>query len=181
MSVPATFFLVGKQVKKFPEITQRMILEGHELGNHTYNHYRLPKIPLEEIPYELNACRDIIYQTTGMRTRLFRPPGGEYTPAIQHVVERNGYASILWSDDPADYVTGRTPAQIEGFVMRDITPGGIILLHDGIAPTWAALPKIVARMRAKRLIFVTISELIERGGGLLRVREIKSSRTSASP
>ena len=120
-------------------------------------------------------------QVTGLRTRLFRPPGGEYTLAIQRVVERNGYASIMWSDDPADYVTGRTPAQIEGFIMRDITPGGIILCHDGIPATWAALPSIVARCRAKGLIFVTVSELIQRGGGLLRVRELKASRTSASP
>jgi peptidoglycan/xylan/chitin deacetylase (PgdA/CDA1 family) len=178
---PATFFVVGMQAKKFPEVIQRMILEGHELGNHTYHHYRLPKIPLEEIPYELNATRDVLNEITGLRTRLFRPPGGEYNAAIQHVVEANGYATILWSDDPADYVTGRTPAQIEGFVMRDITPGGIILLHDGIPATWTVLPRLVARMRAKGYIFVTVSELIQRGGGLLRVREIKASRTSASP
>ena len=60
LSCPATFFLVGMQVKKYPEIVERMILEGHEVGNHTYHYYRLPKIPLEDIPYELNAARDAI-------------------------------------------------------------------------------------------------------------------------
>lgn len=181
LTVPATFFVVGTQARRYPEIIQRMVLEGHEIGDHTLHHYRLPKIPLEEVPYELNSTRDLLYEMTGLRTRLFRPPGGEYNAAIQRVVEMNGYATVLWSDDPADYAAGRTPAQIEGFVMRDITPGGIILLHDGVPATWIALPRFVARMRAKGLIFVTVSELIQRGGGLLRVREIKASRTSASP
>jgi len=181
LGVPATFFVVGMQALKYPEIIQRMVLEGHELGNHTYHHYRLPRIPLEEVPGELNLTRDTLQNIVGTRTRLVRPPGGEYNAAIQRVIEQNGYANILWTDDPADYAPGRTPAQIEGFVMRDITPGGIILLHDGVLPTQAALPRMVARMRAKGLVFVTVSELIQRGGGLLRVREIRVSRTSASP
>ena len=181
LGVPATFFVVGMQALKYPDIIQRMVLEGHELGNHTFHHYRLPRIPLEEVPGELNLTRDTLQNMVGTRTRLVRPPGGEYNPAIQRVIEQNGYANILWSDDPADYVLGRTPTQIENFVMRDITPGGIILLHDGVLPTQAALPRLVARLRAKGLIFVTVSELIQRGGGLLRVREIRVSRTSASP
>ncbi len=181
LGVPATFFVVGMQAVKYPEIIQRMVLEGHELGNHTFHHYRLPRIPLEEVPGELNLTRDALFNLVGSRTRLVRPPGGEYNPAIQKVIEQNGYANILWSDDPADYAAGRTPAQIEGFVMRDITPGGIILLHDGVLPTLAVLPRLVARLRAKGLIFVTVSELIQRGGGLLRVRENHISRTSARP
>ena len=181
LQVPATFFVVGMQVKKYPQIVERMILEGHEVGNHTYHHYRLPKIPLEEVAGELNSTRTLLQEVIGSRTRLVRPPGGEYNPAIQRVMEQNGYANILWTDDPADYAPGRSAGQIEGFVMRDITPGGIILLHDGVLPTMAALPRIVARIRAKGLTFVTVSELIQRGGGLLRVREIRVSRTSAAP
>jgi peptidoglycan/xylan/chitin deacetylase (PgdA/CDA1 family) len=181
LQVPATFFVVGMQVRKYPEIVQRMVLEGHEIGNHTYHHYCLPKIPLEAVAGELNSTRDLLHAILGTRTRLVRPPGGEYNPAVQRVIERQGYVNILWSDDPADFAPGRTPAQIEGFVMRDLTPGGIILLHDGIPATWTALPRLVARMRARKMIFVTVSELIQRGGGLLRVREIRVSRTSASP
>lgn len=181
LQVPATFFVVGKQVLKFPEIVQRMALEGHEIGNHTFHHYRLPKIPLEEVPYELDATRNALYKILGARIRLMRPPGGEYNPAVQRVIEQRGYVNVLWSDDPADFAVGRTTAQIEGFVRRDFTPGGIILLHDGIPATWAALPNIVSRIRAKGITFVTVSELIQRGGGLLRIREIRVSRTSAAP
>lgn len=180
LGVPATFFVVGRQVARYPGIVQRMVVEGHEVANHTYNHYRLPRIPLEEVAGELNSTRDLLFSLLGIRVRLFRPPGGEYNPAILKIAEQNGYATILWTDDPADFATGRTPAQIEGFVKRDITPGGIILLHDGIPATWAALPNIVASLKAQGLIFVTVSELIQRGGGLLRVRNIRiPSRTAA--
>lgn len=180
LGVPATFFVVGRQVARFPGIVQRMVVEGHEVGNHTYNHYRLPRIPLEEVAGELNSTRDLLFSVLGIRVRLFRPPGGEYNPAILKIAEQNGYATILWTDDPADFAPGRTTAQIEAFVKRDITPGGIILLHDGIPATWGALPSLVASFRAQGFIFVTVSELIQRGGGLLRVRNIRvPSRTSA--
>jgi peptidoglycan/xylan/chitin deacetylase (PgdA/CDA1 family) len=179
LSIPATFFLVGSQIRRFPAIVERMVLEGHEIGNHTYHHYRLPQIPIEEVAPELNSTRDVLESLFGIRTRLVRPPGGEYNPAIQKVIEANGYVNILWSADPADYKTGRTPGQIEQLVMRDITPGGIVLLHDGVVPTVATLPRIIAQVRSKGLIPVTISELIQRGGGLLRVREMKVSQTCA--
>jgi peptidoglycan/xylan/chitin deacetylase (PgdA/CDA1 family) len=179
LSVPSTFFIVGSQAERQPEIIERIVLEGHEIGNHTYNHYRLPRIPLEEVAEELNRARDTFQKQIGMRTRLVRPPGGEYNTAIQRVIEQNGYANILWSDDPADYAPGRTPEQIERYVLRDITPGGIILLHDGIRATYAALPRIVARIRAKGMVFVTVSELIQRGGGLIQVSRNRISRTSA--
>jgi peptidoglycan-N-acetylglucosamine deacetylase len=179
LSVPSTFFVVGMQAERQPEIIQRIVLDGHEIGNHTYHHYRLPRIPLEEVAQELNRTRDVIQSIVGMRTRLVRPPGGEYNATIQRVIEQNGYANILWSDDPADYVLRRTAEQIEKFVLRDITPGGIILLHDGVKATYSALPKIVAKMRAKGYVFVTVSELIQRGGGLIRLSRNRLSRTSA--
>jgi chitin deacetylase len=179
LGVPATFFVVGMQARRFPGIIERMALEGHEVGNHTYHHYRLPQIPLEEVAPEINLTRDVLRSILGVRTRLIRPPGGEYNIAIQRIIEMNGYANILWSDDPADYKIGRTPAEIETLVMRDLTPGGIILLHDGIKATWDALPRIVARIRAKKMIPVTVSELIQRGGGLEKLREVRISRTSA--
>ena len=180
LQVPATFFVVGMQAQKFPDLIAQIALGGHELGNHTFHHYRLPRIPLEEVPGELNATRDVLTSILGSPSRLFRPPGGEYTPEILHIVERNGYVTVLWTDDPADFKAGRTPEQIKSLVLRDLTPGGIILLHDGLPATWAALPDMVARMRAKGLVFVTVSELIQRGGGLRNVREIRVSRTSAT-
>ena len=179
LKVPATFFVVGMQAQRYPSLVERMVLEGHEVGNHTYHHYRLTQIPLDEVAMELNHTRAVLWRILGGRTRLMRPPGGEYNNTIQKIAEREGYANILWSDDPADYKVGRTAGQVTSFVMRDLTPGGIILLHDGIEATYDALPSMIAQIRARKLNLVTVSELIERGGGLLKVRDNRISRTSA--
>jgi peptidoglycan/xylan/chitin deacetylase (PgdA/CDA1 family) len=179
LKCPATFFLVGMQARRYPGIVERMAMEGHEIGNHTYHHYRLPLIPLEEVATELNLCRDVLRSILGVRTRLVRPPGGEYNAAVQRIIELNGYANILWTDDPSDYKAGRTAKQIEGFVARDLTPGGIILLHSGVLPTVEALPNILANIRLRGLIPITVSELIQRGGGLLKISKVRISQTSA--
>ena len=176
---PATFFLVGSQARRYPELVQRMVIEGHELGNHTFNHYRLTRIPLEEVEGELNRTKSLLQTIVGSPSRLFRPPGGEYNPAILKIVEKNGYTTILWTDDPADYKIGRKPQELERLVMRDITQGGIILLHDGIDATLRALPGIVKKLREKGYIFATVSNLIQRGGGIEIVRNFNISKTSA--
>ena len=176
---PSTFFVVGAQVRRYPELVQRMVVEGHELGNHTFNHYRLTRIPLDEVGDELNRTRALLRAIVGSSSRLFRPPGGEYNPEILKIVEKNGYTTVLWTDDPADYKAERTPGDLERLVLRDITPGGIILLHDGIDATLKALPNIVQSLRNKGYIFTTVSGLIQHGGGIEIVRNFNISKTSA--
>ena len=165
---------------RYPELIERMVLDGHELGNHTYNHYRLPLIPISQIPSELNRTRDVLTSIVGSPTRLFRPPGGEYNDAIQKIIAQEGYTNMLWTDDPADLQSRALLSEkITELVLRDITPGGIILLHSGLHPTMNALPEMVARLRAQGYSFVTCSELIQRGGGLLHLQNIPAriSRT----
>lgn len=182
LQVPATFFLVGKMALRYPELVERMVLEGHELGNHTYNHYRLPLIPLSEVAGELNRTRDVLAGIVGAPTRLFRPPGGEYNDTIQKIIAQEGYSNILWTDDPADYKLGRSASRITELVLRDITPGGIILLHSGLPETTKAIPEMVSRIRAQGYTFVTCSELIQRGNGLLHLQNLPAriSRTAAT-
>ncbi len=170
LRVPSTFFVVGKMALRFPELIERIVLDGHELGNHTYNHYRLTQIPLTQVAGELNSTRDTLTGLVGSPTRLMRPPGGEYNEAIQKIIAREGYTNMLWTDDPADYKAGRTSEKITELVMRDITPGGIILLHSGLPATIAAVPGIVSRLRTQGYEFVTCSELIQRGNGLLHLQ-----------
>lgn len=181
LKVPSTFFVVGKMCLRYPELVERIVLDGHELGNHTYHHYRLPKIPLDQVVGELNRTRDLLTGIVGAPTKLFRPPGGEYNDAIQAIIAREGYSSILWTNDPADYKPGRTSEQLIQLIQRDMTPGGIILLHDGLPVTMNALPELVSRLRSQGYIFVTVSELIQKGGGLTHLRNLptKISRTAA--
>lgn len=182
LRVPSTFFVVGKMALRFPELIERIVLDGHELGNHTYNHYRLTQIPLTQVAGELNSTRDTLTGLVGSPTRLMRPPGGEYNEAIQKIIVREGYTNMLWTDDPADYKAGRTSEKVTELVMRDITPGGIILLHSGLPATVAAVPEIVSRLRSRGYEFVTCSELIQRGNGLLHLPRLPTyiSRTAAT-
>jgi peptidoglycan/xylan/chitin deacetylase (PgdA/CDA1 family) len=176
---PSTFFVVGAQARRYPELVQRIAAEGHEIGNHTFNHYRLTRIPLDGVADELNRTRDLLRAFVGAPSRLFRPPGGEYNPEILKIVEKQGYTTVLWTNDPADYKAHRSAADVERLVLRDITRGGIILLHDGVRATLECLPTLVSRLRQKGYIFVTVSGLIQRGGGVEMVRNINFSRTSA--
>ena len=181
LNVRATFFVVGKMAMRYPELIERIVLDGHELGNHTFNHYRLPTLPLSLVADELNRTRDVLTGIVGSPTRLFRPPGGEYNDAIQKLIAQEGYINMLWTDDPADYKPGRTGEKITELVMRDITPGGIILLHSGLIATMNAVPILVNRMRSQGYQFVTCSELIQRGNGLLHLQNLPAriSRTAA--
>ena len=77
-NVHATFFVVGAQAERYPGLIQAEIAGGHAVGNHTYDHVSLIKIPPEYIDTEIEACGDVLKQLTGKTPRLFRPPGGEY-------------------------------------------------------------------------------------------------------
>jgi peptidoglycan-N-acetylglucosamine deacetylase len=178
--VPATFFMVGRQIEKYPDLVVRTAMEGHECANHSYHHYRLPKIPLEEVVDELNVTNALLKDKLGVRSRLFRPPGGEYNPSIQRVIEHLGYINVLWSADPADYREQCKPHDIVEMIMRDLQPGGIILLHDGLDRSTQALPELIRRVRAKGWSFVTVSELLVQSKRLPTPAELRSSRTAAS-
>jgi peptidoglycan-N-acetylglucosamine deacetylase len=178
--VPATFFMVGRQIEKYPDLVIRTVLEGHECANHSFHHYRLPKIPLEEVVEELNATNDALRKILGVRSRLFRPPGGEYNIAIQRVIEKLGYINVLWSADPADYRENCTPRTIVDTILRDLRPGGIILLHDGLERSTLALPELIERVQEKGWSFVTVSELLIQSKRLPEPSELRFSRTAAT-
>lgn len=180
LNVPATFFVVGSKVRNYPEIVERIVLDGHELGNHTFHHFRLPRIPLAAVGEEIFRTRAILKEVVGADIRLFRPPGGEYNDDIQHIIQQQNCVNVLWSDDPADYKVGRKPDEIVHFLLRDITPGGIVLLHSGLPATVAALPTFVKAIRAKGYSFVTVSQLVALSGGIVNMPLTrKPSLTSA--
>jgi peptidoglycan/xylan/chitin deacetylase (PgdA/CDA1 family) len=162
LNVPATFFVVGKQAVKFPQIVQLEVLDGNEVGNHTYDHVNLTKIPPAEVPYELDECDAVIQHIIGTSPRFFRPPGGDINDVVAKSVADHGYIIALWSEDPGDY------QRIPSFVilrrcMTKLKPGVIFLLHDGVPQTVQMLPKFVAQARAEGYTFVTMSTLAGSG------------------
>jgi len=155
---PATFFVVGRQVEKNPALVQLEVAEGHEVGNHTYDHVNLTLIPPELIPYELDQCDAAIKKATGSSARFFRPPGGDYNGDVIRDAAKRGYITTLWTNDPGDFQ--KPPADVILHRALDhLENGAIILMHDGIPQTLKVLPQFIAEARRRGYQFVTISQL----------------------
>ena len=160
--VPATFFVVGEQAERYPNLIRAEVAGGHSVGNHTYDHVSLIKIPPDYVDTEIAACGDVLKSITGHTPHLFRPPGGEYNRQVAEAAEALGYKMILYSDDPGDYADPGTRI-IETRTLDTISDGGIILLHDGSAQTLVILPQIIQRLKARGFRFVTVDQMLRPG------------------
>lgn len=156
--VRATFFLVGKMVEKNPALVRQIVAGGHLLGNHTFSHVTLTKIPFAEMRAEYEACNDVVENVTGQRLRFCRPPGGDYDSLVISAALEQGLTTVLWTDDPGDYAKPGTNV-IEQKTLRRLSNGGIILLHDGIEQTIQVLPQIIKFAKAQGYEFVTVDQL----------------------
>jgi len=159
--VHATFFVVGINAAKFPNILAEEINDGHEIGNHSYSHKSLTKLSSPEINDELERAANAI-QVVAPKITLFRPPGGLMNEQVFTAAQNRGYTTILWSVDSADW---RRPSveQLVNNVVNEVKPGSIILLHDWRfpSPTPQALSIIIDRLREQGYKFVTVSELLQ--------------------
>ncbi|QLE50754.1 polysaccharide deacetylase family protein [Nostoc sp. C057] len=160
--IKGTFFVIGQNVKNYPGLLKREIAEGHVIGNHTWHHWYQFLNP-QAAAYEIDHTADQIYQVTGIKTNLFRPPGGIMHNGVADYAKNSKYAIILWSSDSVDYSRPAVPKLINN-VFRRAKPGGIVLMHDGggnRSKTVQALPEIIANFRKQGYSFVTIPELLE--------------------
>ena len=153
--IKATFFLVGENVKNYPTVVERILAEGHEIGNHTFSHDHINAQEIED-------CEQAIYKITDYKTKLFRPPQGFIDETVKSMSHSLGYDIILWSIDTRDW-DHTPPRQICNLVIREITSGSIILMHDYIghhSPTPQALEQLIPAIIALGYQFVPVSELI---------------------
>ena len=160
--IHATFFVIGENVELCPEMLQRTVNEGHEIGNHTQTH-PLKSLSREQMERELSDCEATIGEWIDCRPHLFRPPGGILSGTLTALAEDYRYRVILWSVDTRDWA--HTPvAQITKTVLDEVGAGDIILMHDGIksnSPTPEALRILIPELLARGYRFVTVSELLE--------------------
>jgi len=157
-NVKATFFIVGKVAEQQPDLVRSELADGHVLGNHTYHHVNLTKIPVNDIAAEWQACEDVVKQETGVTMRYGRPPGGDYDRDVITAATDLGLTTVLWTDDPGDYASPGSKV-IKSRVLKHVENGGIILLHDGVQETIDVLPQIIETLHARGFRFVTIPEL----------------------
>lgn len=160
--IKATFFVIGENVELYPELIEREISEGHEIGNHTENHKSLLKADKVELEKEIATFSGTLEEKFGYKTKLIRPPGGQYNENLPPYAAENGYKVILWSVDTRDWA--HTPvADIKANVLKNTRDGAIILFHDYVAgksPTPAALREVIPALLSEGYEFVTVSELI---------------------
>lgn len=153
----ATFFVLGKNAERNPLLLQRIVLEGHAIGTHSYSHRS--SMSSTEAAQENSRTAEIVTLATGVRTALFRPPYGLQKSALNKNAMARGWASFGWSASSADTAT-KDPEVVFKNVCFTPNPGEIILLHDIKPHTAAAVPKILDELSRQGFRFVTLPELV---------------------
>jgi peptidoglycan/xylan/chitin deacetylase (PgdA/CDA1 family) len=156
-----TVLAVGRWLDAHPELAGLITGAGHELGNHTYTHPTLTELGETAVRTEIERCRDALTARTGTPGRWFRPSGTPHaTPLIERVAAAAGYPTCLAYDvDSLDY-TDPGAAAVRAAVAARVRPGSIVSLHFGHRGTVAAMPDILADLRARGLSAVTVSALV---------------------
>ena len=154
--VHATFLLCGYRMEQYPDITQRIFDEGHEIGYHGFSHKTMRDMSRRTIGQELIDSEKLLPEDCD--PVFFRPPGGIVTDGVRQVAEVRQLAILSWSVDPKDWAT-TSVGNVETAVLKEIQDGDIVLLHDmSISSVQAALD-IVDVLQSQGYRFVTVSEL----------------------
>jgi peptidoglycan/xylan/chitin deacetylase (PgdA/CDA1 family) len=154
----ATFFVLGSRVLEDDAgHLRRMVEEGHELGNHSFDHPDLTALSREGIREQLVQTQEVVRWRTGVEMRLMRPPYGATDGRVADVTRDAGLAQIMWDVDTFDW-RHRRPAQTVRLGEQAV-PGSIVLMHDIHESTVAAVPELVDRLSEQGYALVTVSEL----------------------
>jgi cellulose synthase/poly-beta-1,6-N-acetylglucosamine synthase-like glycosyltransferase/peptidoglycan/xylan/chitin deacetylase (PgdA/CDA1 family) len=166
--VRATFFVIGSEAARNPDLIRMLVRDGHELGNHTFTHVALSNGPRWESRTQLDLTEAVLAGITGRFTRLVRPPYSATADAVTPRDERElaelagkRYLIVLADYDSDDWQR-RGVAAIVRHASPPGTRGGIVMLHDGggdRSQTVAALSELIPRLRARGFRFVTVSDL----------------------
>ena len=152
----ATFLLCGYRMKDYPDITQRIYDEGHEIGFHGYSHDSMEPMSRRDIARELMDSQALLPE--GCVPVFLRPPGGCCSDAVRQVAQVRGLSILSWSVDPRDWATSDAMA-VERAVLETIRDGDIVLLHDMSSSSVRAALDIVDVLQKRGAVLVTVSEL----------------------
>jgi len=157
--VKATFFLTGSHAKAHPNMVKRIVKEGHVIGNHSYNHPNLLELSDPVFQEEINKTNKILQTITGRSPRLMRPPYGFINEQQLQWLIGQEFKIINWNVDSFDWKVNSSE-EVKKNILDHVTPGSIILQHSTNSETVDALPTIIKTLRAKKMRFVTVPELL---------------------
>lgn len=156
----ATFFCIGKEIEKYPEILKRIHKEGHTVGNHTYTHStKMGFLSARKITQEIRITNKLIAEKIHQKPQLFRPPFGVTNPNIATATEDLKMKVIGWNVRSLDTVLSKEH-DILGRVLPRIKPGAIILFHDTSERTLHVLEQLLPYMKNKQFQSVTVDQLL---------------------
>ena len=152
-----TFFLIGNKVDFYGDVLKRMLLEGSEIGNHSYDHKLLTRLSKADFQKEISKTQDAIKKVTGFTPTLFRPTYGGYTNILKSYTDLK---FVLWDVDSRDWQV-KTKDKIIKNILPNVKSGSIILMHDSHEYSLNALEDVLKSLKNQGYKFVTVSELLE--------------------
>ncbi len=157
--VAATFFLVGEQVLRYPELAREIAAGGHTIGIHCQRHRNLLRLAPGQVHRDLSTAASVIEATAGVELWLYRPPYGILNASALRFARRRSWRTVLWSDWGRDWEARATPQSIVNLITHKAHEGSVGLLHDsdsyGAPRSWErtvrALPMLLAELAARGL------------------------------
>jgi peptidoglycan/xylan/chitin deacetylase (PgdA/CDA1 family)/GT2 family glycosyltransferase len=168
--IKATFFIIGQNALRYPEVCRRIVTAGNVVGNHSYHHRKSLCLRRgKAIALEIELAHQAIYDCTGFEPKLFRPPHGFRTPWLMRTVRHLGYTVVTWDNMTGDWKANKSGEEIVRAIVQRVKPGSVIVLHDGrdSRPSYdrsqmlQALPLVIEPLKKRGFDFVTIPELLE--------------------
>lgn len=162
-NIKATFFVIGKRVKKYPELTQKIWKSGHQVGNHTWSHSIMIFKSASLIRQEIKKTDKLLRKLGYTEEIFFRPPCGMHLSTGVHQLKKMNKKDILFDAIGWDWISPGVD-QIVSNVVTAVGPGSIILLHDGVGnqqETVVAAEKIIKQLQEEGYRFVTVAQLLE--------------------
>ena len=157
--IQTTVFVTGDWVEKYPQHFQRLLKDGHEIGNHSYRHPYFTKLNRYQLQSELRDTARVLKNNGGPDTQpLFRYPYGSRDNWTHDFIQREGYKSVFWSLDTVDWQD--SPEQVKERVLKKVQGGDIILSHLGDAATGPVLDELISGLQERGYRLVTISKLM---------------------
>lgn len=161
-SIKATFFCIGDNIQKHPELFQKVIAEGHSIGNHTFNHLKGWSFSKEEYIKNAVECEQSIYANSGIKElnpKIFRPPYGKIKLSQSKALRKMGYRIIMWDVLSVDYDKNVSPEQCLKNIIKNTVSGSIIACHDSLKAfknLEYALPRTIEYLKEKGFSFERI-------------------------
>ncbi|MCK8624399.1 polysaccharide deacetylase family protein [Apilactobacillus sp. M161] len=156
--VPATFFELGSNVSKYPNISKQVAESGNLIGNHSWSHPQLNSLSKEQINKQIASTNAAIYKATGKMPSYLRPPYGATNSTVSKVAQ---CPIVMWSVDSMDWKF-LNALQTEQQVIKTVYPGSIILMHDIHPTSVQAVPSIINSLRSRGYHFVTLPQIVNR-------------------